>query len=142
MRSRQNLVFFAVTVDLQRTQEVDEIPGVVRLDHVSERRHGRAVHAGHEDLVDILVGVAALEARVTLARGEVVGTNRQIFAVGESRGRWTVALPVRTVTLPAFELGEERFAVGNALEVTGGSAGILIGSPAFSFSQRGEKILI
>src|SRR6516164_6052585 len=26
--------------------------------------------------------------------------------------------------------------------VTGGSAGTLIGSPAFSFSQRGEKILM
>src|ERR1700676_2586828 len=92
-----------------------EIPGVVRLDHVRERRHGRAVQAGHEDLVDILVGVAALEARVTLSRGEIVGTNRLILAVGEGRGRRTVALPMRTMTLPAFELGEERFAVGNTL---------------------------
>src|SRR4029077_20017017 len=83
--------------------------------HVSERRHGCAVQARHEDLVEILVGIAALEAGVVFAQGEVVGTNRIVFAVGEGSGGWAVALSMLAVTLPAFELGEERFTVGNAV---------------------------
>ena len=116
MRRPQNFVLFTVTVNLQRTQEMDEIPGVVRLNHVSKGRHGRAVQAGHEDRVDILVGAAALEARIFSAQSKVVGTDRIVFAVGEGRGGRTVALPVRTMALPAFEFGEERFAMGNALD--------------------------
>src|SRR5260370_13845614 len=104
---------------------MDEVPGVVRLNHVREGGHWSAVHAGHEDFIDILVGAAALESRIVLAQGKVVGTNRLIFAVGEGRGGRAVALPVRTVTLPAFELGEERFAVGNAIDSNRGLDGNL-----------------
>jgi len=38
---------------------------------------------GHEDLVDVLVGAAALEARVVLAQGEVIGTNWVVLAIGQ-----------------------------------------------------------
>src|SRR5208282_744807 len=91
-------------------------PSVVRLNHISERWHGRAVHACHEDLVDILIGAATLEAGIVLTQGKVVRTNRIVLAVGESRGGGTIALPVRTVTLPAFQLREQGLAVGNALD--------------------------
>ena len=73
MRRRQDFVLLAVTMNLQGAQEVDEIPSVVRLDHVGERRHGRAIDAGHEDLVDILVGRAALEAGIVFARAKLYG---------------------------------------------------------------------
>jgi hypothetical protein len=43
----------------------------------------------------------------------------------EGRGGRTVAFPVRTMALPAFELGEERFAVGNALDGNRGLGGNL-----------------
>ena len=124
VRSRQNFVLLALAMNLQRAQEMDEIPGVVGLDHVRERRHRRAVHAGHEDLVDILVGAAALEAGVVPGDSEIVGTNGIVLAVGEGSGGRTVALAVRAVTLPAFELGEESFAVGDALEGNGLRGGI------------------
>ena len=83
MSGREYFVLLAVTMDLQRAQEVDEIPRVVRLDDVGKRRHRRAIDAGHEDLVDILIGRAALETGIVSAVGEVVGANRLIFAVGE-----------------------------------------------------------
>jgi len=47
---------------------------------------------------------------------------------------------VRTVTLPAFELRNNAFPWAMLSMVTGGSAGILIGSPAFSSPARGEDL--
>src|SRR5580658_450012 len=95
---------------------MNQIPGIVQLNHVREGRHGRAIHTGHEDLVDILVGNAALETRIVSARGEVVGADRIVLAVGERGGGRAVTLAVRTVTFPAFQFRKQSLAVGNALD--------------------------
>ena len=116
MRSHQNVVFPALTMDLQRAQEVDEVPSVVGLDHVREGGHRSAVHAGHENLVNVLIGAAAFKARVVSGSSKVERTNWIVLAVSEGgRGR-TVAFAVQTVTLPAFELGEKSLTMRDALE--------------------------
>src|SRR5258708_34734988 len=120
---------------------MEEGRGVVWLNEGREGGDWSAVHAGHEDFIDILVGAAAFESRVVPAQGKVVGTNRLIFAVGESRGGRAVALPVRTVTLPAFELGEERFAVGNAIDGNRGLGGNLDRFAGFFFFPTGREDL-
>src|ERR1039457_1932408 len=93
-----------------------KIPGIVGLNYVREGRHWGSVYAGHENLVDVFIGVAAFEARVVLAGREVIGANRIVFAVGQSSSGRTVALASRTMTLPAFELGKERLTMRNAVE--------------------------
>src|SRR5580704_1678532 len=58
---------------LQGAQEMHQIPCVVGLDHVRERRHRRSIEAGHEDAVQISVGVAAHEP---VARGKIKRLDR------------------------------------------------------------------
>src|SRR2546429_5688930 len=48
---------------LQCPEEVHEIPCLSGLQLAGERRHRRAIQAGHEDAVEILVGRSALEPR-------------------------------------------------------------------------------
>ena len=54
MSGLQYLIFLTMPVHLQRAQEVNQVPGIVGLNDVVERGHRSAIHAGHEDLVDIL----------------------------------------------------------------------------------------
>src|ERR1700692_3365263 len=95
---------------------MNQIPGVVRLNHIGKGGHRRASHTGDEDFVNIPVSVAAFKTRIIFAQREVVRTNRLVLAVSQCCGGWTVAFAVRTMTLPAFELGEECLTVGNALQ--------------------------
>src|ERR1700733_15433879 len=95
---------------------MNQVPSIIGLNYIGEGGHRRSIHARHEDLVDILVGAAALEARAVSARGKVVRTNRIVLAVGQGRGRRPVTLTVGAVTLPAFELREQRLAMGNAFD--------------------------
>src|SRR6266446_4745542 len=106
-RSLQNSVFFAATIYLQRTQVVDQVPGVVGLDNIRERRHGRAVQASHENAIEVLIGYATLETSIVSCRGEVVRTDGLIFAVGKGRSRRSVTVALLAVTLPAFHLLEQ-----------------------------------
>jgi hypothetical protein len=110
----ENFVLFAVTIDLQSAEEVNQIPGIVWLNDIRERRHGSTIHAGHEDLVDILIGGTAFEAGIILATRKVVWTNGLIFAVGKSRCRRAVSLALRAMAFPAFQLREQGLAVSNA----------------------------
>src|SRR5208283_1246867 len=139
VRGQENVVLLAVPVDLQRTQEMNEIPGIVRLNYVGEGWHRRAIQTGHEDLVDILVGLAALEARIVATGREVVGADRIVLAVGESRGGGAIALTMCAMTFPALQFGEECLAVGNALERNGGLWRNRDRRAGFFFSRGGKK---
>src|SRR5207302_1852705 len=70
----------------------------------------------HENSVDISIGVATLKARVIFAQRVVVRTNWLVLAISECRGGGAVTLTVRTMTLPAVQLGAECFTVGNTVD--------------------------
>src|SRR5258706_7270474 len=106
-RGFENLILFTATVYLQRAQVVYEVPGVVGLDNICERRHGRAVQTGHENTIEVLIGYATLETSIVSCRGEVVRTDGLIFAVGEGRSRRAVTVTLLAMTLPALHLLEE-----------------------------------
>ena len=55
---------------------MDQIPCIIGLNYIGKRRHGRPVHTGHEDPVEILIRRAALKAGVITASGEIIGTDR------------------------------------------------------------------
>ena len=91
---------------LQRAQEMHQIPSVVGLNVVGERGHRGAVHAGHENLIDIGICGTAFESGVSPSVAEIVRADRLILAVGEGRGRRAISFALRAVALPAFQLGE------------------------------------
>src|ERR1700730_4227265 len=103
--------------DLQRAQVMHQVPGVFRLDDVGKRRHRRAVEAGHENLIEIMVGRAALEAG---AGSKIVRPNRLIVAVRKRGSGGTIAAAFGAMALPAFQLGEELFSVLDAIQSSGG----------------------
>src|SRR3989440_10858363 len=90
-----------------------QVPSVVRLDDVGKRRHRRAVETGHENLVEVVVCGAALEAG---ALGKIVGPNRLLVAVRKRGSGGTIAAAFGAMALPAFQLGEQLFAMLDALE--------------------------
>src|SRR6266404_4868354 len=100
-RSLQNSVFFAATIYLQRAQVVDQVPCIVGLDDIRERRHGRAVEASHENAIEILIGDAAFETSIVSRRCEIVRTDGLIFAVGEGRSRRSITVALLAMALPA-----------------------------------------
>jgi hypothetical protein len=102
---------------LKGAQEMNKIPGIVRLNNVGERRHGRAIHAGHENAVEVLIGFAALEAGTSR---KVIGTNRVILTVGKRRSRWAVAMPFGSVTFPTFHFLKKFAPMENAFDGYGG----------------------
>src|ERR1022692_2968701 len=55
-------LFFAL-LRHKRSQIENQVPRLIGLDVVSKRRHRSAVQAGHENPVNILIGVAAFWAR-------------------------------------------------------------------------------
>src|ERR1700753_3521799 len=61
-RAHPQREFRTFTVNLQRAQVVDQIPGVFGLHDVRERRHWSSIKAGHEDAIELLVCGAALGA--------------------------------------------------------------------------------
>src|SRR6266849_2557486 len=119
-RSLQNSVFFAATIYLQSTQVVDQVPGVVGLDNIRERRHGRAVQTSHENTIEVLIGDAALETRIVSCRGEIVRTDGLIFAVGEGRGRRSITVALLAMALPAFHLLEQVVATADTGNINRG----------------------
>src|ERR1700758_3370478 len=84
---------------LQSSQEVNQIPGILWLDIVGKRRHWRPVEAGHENAIEVSIGFSALEPRTG---SEVIGAQRIVFAIGERRGRRSIAAARRTMALPAL----------------------------------------
>ena len=66
-----------------------------------------------ENLIEILIGRAAFEAR---AGGEVIRPDGLIVAVGERGGRGTVAAAFLPVALPAFQFLEKFLAVLDAFD--------------------------
>src|SRR6266850_2100477 len=110
-----------------------EVPSVFRLDDVGKRRHRRAVEAGHENLIEIMVGRAALEAG---ALGKIVRSYRLIVAVRKRGSGGTIAAAFGAMALPAFQLGEEFFSVLDAIQGERGLGGNiddiagLVGLPA------------
>ena len=67
-----------------------QIPCIIGLNYIGKRRHGRPVHTGHEDPVEILIRRAALEAGVVARVGKVIRSNRLILAIGQGRSGWPV----------------------------------------------------
>ena len=112
LRGSPQCQFRAPLRHLQRAQEVHEVPGILRLDNIDKGRHRCTVQAGHKNLVEVLIGHSALEAR---ASGKVVRADGLIVAVGEGRSRWAVPEAFLTVALPAFQLLEEFLAMLDAL---------------------------
>src|SRR6266852_2390331 len=78
-----------------------EVPSFVRLEVVEIGRHRCAIEASDEDSVEVLACLPTLKA---LYRGEVIRHNALLFAVSQSRSRWSIALPSFAVTLPALHL--------------------------------------
>src|SRR5258706_10127090 len=105
--------FRTLVGDLQRAQVMHQVPSVFRLDDVGKRRHRRAVEAGHENLIEIMVGRAALEAG---ALGKIVRSYRLIAAVRKRGSGGTIAAAFGAMALPAFQLGEEFFSVLDAIQ--------------------------
>src|SRR5215469_2632810 len=99
---------------LQRAQEVDQVPGVVGLNVIGKRWHGSAVETGHEDSIEIRVRRTALEAGITFAAAEIVRTDRLILTVGQGCSRGPISLALWAVTLPAFHLRKQCFAMCDA----------------------------
>src|SRR5215472_5629378 len=89
-----------------------QIPSLVRLDVFEVGRHRCSIETCHENTVKVPVGLAALEA---LARGEVVGHDGALLAVGECGGGRPVPSPLLAMALPALQLLVELFAAPNAL---------------------------
>src|SRR5579883_114640 len=81
-----------------------QIPGIFRLHHICERWHGRPIHAGHEDFVQVLIRPAALR---TVVRSEIVWPDWLIVAVGQGRRRRSVSPAFLPMALPAFQLLEK-----------------------------------
>src|SRR6267378_1450641 len=125
--------FRTLVGDLQSAQVMHQVPSVFRLDDVGKRRHRRAVKAGHENLIEIMVGRAALEAG---AGSKIVGPNRLIVAVRKRGSGRTIAAAFGAMALPAFQLGEEFFSVLDAIHGERGLGGNiddiagLVGLPA------------
>src|SRR5579863_517664 len=67
----------------QRPQIEHQVPSLIRLDVVGKRRHGSAVQPGHENLVDVLIGIATLWPG---AFGEVIRSNRPAEIIGQRSG--------------------------------------------------------
>src|SRR5258708_34396606 len=70
---------------LKSPQEMHQVPRIVWLNHVCKRGHRSAVHAGDENAIEGLIGLATLESRT---RRKLIRTDRIVFTVGKScRGR-------------------------------------------------------
>jgi len=137
----QYLVLLAVTINLQSAKEMDEVPRVVGLNVVGEGWHRRAVQTGHEDAVEIGVRGTALEARIILPATEVVRPDGLILAVSKRGRGGPVALALRTVTLPAFQLSEQGLPVSDALDGDRGFGGNLDGlAGLFLVPPRRERL--
>src|SRR5271170_1662676 len=98
---------------LQSPQEMHEVPGVIRLDHIGKRRHRRTIKTSHENAIEILIGLAALETR---ARREVVRADRIVLAVGERCRGGAIPMPGWAMTLPAFQLLEKLSSMEDAFD--------------------------
>src|SRR5437879_10769529 len=61
---------------LQGPQVMNQIPGIVGLNHVCERRHRGTVQPRHEDSIEILVRFAAFETGIIARIREVVWPDR------------------------------------------------------------------
>src|SRR5258706_1783783 len=105
--------FRTLVGDLQSAQVMHQVPSVFRLDDVGKRRHRRAVKAGHENLIEIMVGRAALEAG---AGSKIVGPNRLIVAVCKRGSGRAISAAFGAMALPAFQLGEEFLSVLDAIQ--------------------------
>src|ERR1700730_15281738 len=90
-----------------------QVPSVFRFDDVSKRRHRRGVKAGHENLIEVVVCGAALEAGT---RSKIIGADRLIVAVRKRGSGGTIAAAFGAMALPALQLGEQLFAMLDALE--------------------------
>src|SRR5258706_3835948 len=106
-RGFETLILFTAPVYLQRAQLVYEVPRVIGLNDIRERRHGRAIQSSHENPIEILIRNAALETRIISRRREIVRMNGLIFAVGQGRSRWPVTVTLLAMALPAFHFLEE-----------------------------------
>src|SRR5271170_7358710 len=95
---------------------MNQVPCVVRLDHVCKGRHWRTVKAGHEDPVEIAVGIAAHES---VARRKIKRLDGIALAVGQRRSRWAIGITRRAMALPALQLLEEFAAVQDAFDSDG-----------------------
>src|ERR1039458_8413737 len=96
-------VFFFAVLRHKRPQVEDQVPCLIRLEVVGERRHGSAVQSGHEDPVNSAIRIAAFWPG---AFGKVVGGNRPAEVILKGRGGRAIRLPRYAVALPALHPGK------------------------------------
>src|ERR1700681_2186172 len=99
---------------------MNQIPRLGRLKVVGERRHWRPIETSHENAVQVLIGLPALESR---SRRKVVGPDGVVLAVSECRCRWTISVTRGSMAFPAFHFLEERPASQHALHGSGSLRG-------------------
>src|SRR5579872_2825661 len=115
---------------LQSSQVEHQVPGLIRLDVVRERRHRGAVQTCHEDSVDVLIGAAALRPRTFR---KVIGNDRTAKIIRQGGGRWAIAHALNAVTLPALHLAEDLFTIFDSVGSDLGLRGNLDGSSGLLF---------
>src|ERR1700693_5295516 len=91
---------------------MNQIPRLGRFEVVGEGRHWSPIETGHEDAVQILIGLPTLEA---CSGRKIVRPDGVVLAVGEGGGRRAISVTGRSMTFPAFHFLEKRPAMKNAL---------------------------
>lgn len=104
--------FRALIGYLQSAKEMYEVPSFVGLNDIGKGWHRCAVKTGPEDLVEVLVSYATLEAR---AHGKVIQANGLVVAVRECRGRRTISAAFLAMALPTFQFLEKFLPMLDAL---------------------------
>src|SRR5713226_2906525 len=108
--------FFFALLGHERAQIENQVPRLVGLDIVSEGRHGSAIQAGHEDAVNILIGVAAFGPGAVC---EVEGCDRTSEIILKGCSRRPVGHALHAVALPALHPGKYVAACLDALSSDG-----------------------
>src|ERR1700683_11862 len=98
----------------ESSQIENQVPSLVGFDVVGKRRHGSAIQPGHEDPVNIQIGVAALRPRPV---GKVEGCDRTAEIILKGRGGRSVGHALHTVALPALHPGKH---IAPRLDALGG----------------------
>src|ERR1700677_199893 len=96
-------LFFLAVLPHEGSEIENQIPSLLGFDVVGEGGHGSAVQTGHEDAVNIAIGVAAFGPGTF---GKVKGSDGAAEIIGEGSSGGTVGHTLDAVALPALHSGE------------------------------------
>src|SRR5271156_226057 len=105
-------LFFLAVLPHEGSEIEDQIPSFLRFDVVGKGGHGSAVQSGHENPINVAIGVAALGPGTF---GKVKGGDGAAEIIGEGSSRGTVGHTLDAVALPALHSGEHIAAGFDAL---------------------------